>query len=372
MDARTRSPLRLDCIPPRYRAEHKGCRRRRSNETRRSEPMLRNMRVAILGAGAIGGALAAILTRAGHEVEVVARGANLEVIHASGIRLVGIWGDYVARVSAVERLTVTPQLVIVATKAADAPEIIAANEEFLRGIPVVVVQNGLEGISAAADAAPQAHIVGALAVFAASYLHPGEMRITTGGPLFLGTEPGGSDAPAETAASVLRSILDVVVVQDFVGAQWTKLVVNQINAIPAITGLSAQEVIADRSLRRVLTASIRENVRVARARGIRFASVSGLGNTVLCAVGVAPPWIAQLLPLAMGRRMGATPNLGSTQQSIRRGQPTEIDFLNGAVVTAAAGTPVNTTVNAALTAMVHEVETSGIFFTAAEVVARAR
>ena len=330
------------------------------------------MRVAILGAGAIGGALAAILTRGGHEVEVTARGANLDKIRADGIRLVGSWGDYVARVSAVERLGVHPELAIVATKAADAPGAIAANEQFLRGIPLVVVQNGLEGISAAADAAPQADIVGGLAIFAASYLEPGEVRITTGGPLFLGTGDENHDVPARFAAGVLGPVLETIVVADFTGAQWTKLVVNQLNATPAITGLSAQEVIADRGLRRVLTASIRETVRVGRARDIHFASISSLNNTLLRTVGAGPFWLGQVIPLAMRRRMGSTPNPGSTQQSIRRGQPTEIDYLNGAVVAAAEGTGVATPVNAALVAMVHEVERTGAFLPAAEVVARAK
>jgi 2-dehydropantoate 2-reductase len=68
--------------------------------------------------------------------------------------------------------------------------------------------------------------------------------------------------------------------------------------------------------------------------------------------------------------MGGVPNPGSTLQSIRRGQSTEIDYLNGAVAEAAEGTKAGAPVNAALVAMVHEVEKSGQFLPAAEVVAR--
>ncbi len=330
------------------------------------------MRVAVIGAGAIGGALAALLARAGHEVEVTARGANLAAIKSGGIRLVGAWGEYTALVSAGERLGRMPELVIVATKAVDAPGALRDNLEWLRGIPVVVIQNGLEGITAAAEAAPKADIVGGLAVFAASFLEPGEVTITTGGPLYLGVAAESHDVPARFAAQILGAVLDTRIVADFAGAQWTKLIVNQVNAIPAITGLSVQTVIANRALRRILTASIRENIRVARARGIRFAPMNGLGNGILQLVGSAPLWLGQLLPLAMRRRMGSTPNPGSTQQSIRRGQPTEIDYLNGAVVDAAVGTSVSSPVNAALVAMVHEVEKSGSFLPASAVVARAR
>ncbi len=328
------------------------------------------MRVAVLGAGAIGGALAALLARAGHEVEVTARGENLAAIQSRGIRLTGAWGDYTARVSAATELTRRPELAIVATKAADAPGVIRHNEHWLRNLPLVIVQNGLSGIEGAIDAAPRADVVGGLAVFAASHLSPGDVHVTAGGTLYLGSADPGNDVPTRYAAQVLGGVIDTRIVADFAGAQWTKLVVNQVNALPAITGMSAQEVAGDRALRRVLTRSIRENVRVARARGIRFAAINGLSNRALSLIGALPLWAAQVLPLLMARRMGSTPNPGSTQQSIRRGQPTEIDYLNGAVVGAAAGTGVPTPVNAAMVELVHEVERTGTFLTPAEVVAR--
>jgi 2-dehydropantoate 2-reductase len=74
-----------------------------------------------------------------------------------------------------------------------------------------------------------------------------------------------------------------------------------------------------------------------------------------------PLAVGQVLPWLMGVRMGRVPNLGSTQQSVRRGQPTEVDHLNGAVVREAAAARRTAPVNAALTALVHEVERSGSF-----------
>lgn len=330
------------------------------------------MRIAVIGAGAVGGAFAALLARAGHDVEVTARGANLAAIGSGGIRLTGAWGEYTARVDAAERLTRRPELVIVATKAVDAAAALLASAAFLDGVPVVVVQNGLAGITAAAGAVPKADIIGGLAVFAASYLVPGEVAVTTAGSLYLGVAAGATDLPARFAERVLGAVIATRVVADFAGAQWTKLIVNQVNALPAITGLSVQAVISDPQLRMVLTASIRENVRVARARNIRFAPMNGLTNGILQLIGRLPLALGQLLPLAMKRRMGSTPNPGSTQQSIRRGQLTEIDYLNGAVVDAAIGTAVATPINAALVALVHEVEKTGKFVPVSVVVQRAR
>ena len=62
-------------------------------------PRIKIMRIGVIGAGAIGGAIAALTARDGHDVEVTARGDNLRAIRADGIRLSGPWGDFSASVT---------------------------------------------------------------------------------------------------------------------------------------------------------------------------------------------------------------------------------------------------------------------------------
>jgi len=325
------------------------------------------MKVAVIGAGAVGGTIAALLHRAGHEVEVTARGEHLAAIADGGIRLSGAWGEHVAHVTASERLQSAPDIAFVSTKAHDAAAAVSDAGDLLDGIPVVVVQNGLGGVSGASTANPRAQVVGALALFAASYLSPGDVAVTATGSVYLGADDAGAVILAE---GVLGEVLPVVVTPDFSGALWTKLVVNQINALPAITGMSAQAVIAHPGLRRIMTDGMRETVRVALVAGVRFAPLQGLSHPILAAFAWAPFQVAQLLPLLLARRMGVVPNPGSTLQSIRRGQRTEVDSLNGAVVHAAREAGHAAPVNSALVDLVHEVEANGSFLTPAEVIAR--
>jgi len=339
--------------------------------------------VGVVGAGAVGGALAALLARGGHDVAVAARGETLAAIRADGILLSGKWGEYRAAVACGPLLAIAPDLAIVATKAADAMAAAADNARFLTGIPVAVVQNGLDAIDGTRRVIPDSTLIGGLAVFAASLIAPGQMMITTAGPIYLGIEKGDRErrdrdrdrgntdaAGLELAASILGAVLPVVTVADFRAAQWTKLVVNQVNALPAITGWSAQRVIGDRRLRYAMTTSMQETVRIGHASGIRFASLQGLADRTLRLFAAIPAGLGQALPALMSARMGSVPNPGSTLQSVRRGQLTEIDALNGAVVRAAAAAGVSAPVNAALTAMVHEVERTGRFLTVDEIVAR--
>jgi 2-dehydropantoate 2-reductase len=328
------------------------------------------MKVAVLGAGAIGGTIGALLSRGGHDIEVTARGDNLAALRSNGLRLDGAWGSVQTPVTASEILTRAPELAFVTTKVQDAEAAMLGSAQFLGGIPVVVVQNGMRSIETAERVLPDSHVVGGLALYAASYVAGGQVAVTTAGTTYLGApNPASSEALAH-ASEVLGAVMPVTTTDNFVGAQWTKLVVNQINALPAITGMSSQEVISDVRLRRLLTRSIRELVRAARAGGVRFATMQGLSDGALRMLGRMPLTVGQMLPHLMKLRMGATPNPGSTLQSIRHGQITEIDYLNGAVVEAGARAGVATPVNRALVELVHEVERTHVFVTPEEILRR--
>jgi 2-dehydropantoate 2-reductase len=324
----------------------------------------------VLGAGAVGGTLAALLARAGHELEVTARGENLDAIREHGLLLTGGWGEYRATVVAAPTIGTVPDLAILATKAQDAAGALRDSAAVLEGVPLLVVQNGLGGFRVAHESLPGSPVLGGLALMAASYVAPGEVTVTGPNPLILGAGPGASPADLDFVAGVMRDALPIEVTSDIEGAQWTKLLINHVNALPAITGLSVQQVIADAGLLRVMTASMRETVRVARRIGVRFGTVQGVSGAILNLIGVAPLWAGAAFPRLLGRRMGDVPNPASTLQSIRRGRLTEIDFLNGAVVAAAAEHGLTAPVNATLVELVHEVERSGKFFAPAEVVAR--
>lgn len=328
------------------------------------------MRIGVIGAGAVGGTLAALLALKGHDVEVTARGAHLDAIRANGLRFDGGWGDHVVRLTASPLLTERPDVAIIATKVHDAATALAANATRLDGVPLVTVQNGLGGLAVAHRELPSSPLLGGLALFAASHLEPGRVTVTAALPTLIGAGPGCDPELFGRIATVLGEAFPIERTRDITGAQWTKLLINHVNALPAITGMSVQEVIAHRGLRRVMTASMRETVRIARRIGVRFERVNGVSGAVLGLVGSVPLPLAELFPRILAKRLGPVPNPGSTLQSIRRGQLTEIDYLNGAVVAAAAEAGLDAPVNAAIVELVHEVERSGAFLEPAEVLLR--
>jgi 2-dehydropantoate 2-reductase len=263
-----------------------------------------------------------------------------------------------------------PELAFVTTKAQDLVDAVCPNVRMLGGIPVVIVQNGLGALDSGRAALPDAHVLGGLAMFASSYLESGRITVTASGSMVIGGDRSDSHLAGLLVQQVLGVVMPVQVSNDVRGAQWTKLLINQVNALPAITGLSVQECVEHPGLLRVLALSMRETIRVGLACGIRFGRVQSLSHLMLRLALLAPPAVTELLPRALARRMGDVPNPGSTLQSIRRGQPTEIDSLNGAVVRAARGVRLDAPVNETLVRLVHEVEMTGKFLTADDVVTR--
>lgn len=329
------------------------------------------MRIAVLGAGAVGGTIAALLDRAGHDVEVTARGAHLAAITRSGIRIDGAWGEHTAWVRTGGTLDLVPDIAFLCTKAQDAEDALRANRRTVDGTLLVVVQNGLDGLQAAARQVREARLVGALALFAASHLEPGRVSVTAPAITTLGVPGRPADDDVRRAAAVLGEAVPTATTDDFVGAQWTKLLINEVNALPAITGLSVQETVAHGGLRRVLARAMREAARIGLASGVRFGRLQGLSSGAVKTLAASPLPVVELLPLRMARRMGEVPNPGSTLQSVRRGVPSEIDHLAGAVVRTAHRLGREAPVNQLLVDLVHEVERSGAFATPDDVVRRA-
>ncbi|KAB1657297.1 ketopantoate reductase family protein [Pseudoclavibacter chungangensis] len=328
------------------------------------------MRIGVIGAGAVGTTVAALLAAAGHEVHVAARRATAETIAADGLHLDGAFGRHAVAVAADERLPPGLDLALCATQAHDAAAALAANADALVATSVVALQNGLGGVDTAARVlGGRRDVHGALVLFAATGTAAGRAVATARGPVFVGAGSGWASPASRRVATILASALPARAVDRFTGAQWAKLLVNHVNALPAITGSSVQAVSRDPGLVRVLARSLREAVLVAERQRVRITGLGPLRQVDVHALGHRPFDDAVDVARRLGHAFGPVPNPASTLQAIRRGRRTEIDELNGRVATLAAHHGIDAPVERTLTRLVHEVERSGRFLAPGAVVA---
>ena len=324
------------------------------------------MHIVVIGAGSIGCVLAAQLHRAGCQVTVIARGASLTRIRQAGIALSGAFGNYQADVRASETIDARPELALLTTQAMDVAAALRPHTAALGDVPVVALQNGFGGWEAAAELLPRSPLIGGLSLIAATRTAPGVAEVTTASTTWVGAVDPAHGEIAAHVAEVLGEAVPCELSDNIAGARWTKFLVNQINHLPAITGWSVQATIEHPVLQRILARGMREVAQTGLARQAPFASLVGITPDAVLRLATSSPASPEIA-LTLVRYLGATPNPGSTLQSIRRGVPTEIDFLGGALAKLAAGTGVATPVTDTLAELVRTVERGHPFYSPDEV-----
>ena len=298
------------------------------------------MRIAVVGAGAMGSIYAALLAAAGNDVLVVdAWAEHVAAIQTHGLRVEGASGDRRVRVEALTDVTgqAPVDLVVIATKAMDV-RAAATTARSLVGADTLVlpIQNGLGSADVVAEVlGDEAVLIGVAEGFGASLVGPGHAHHHGMALVRLGERRGPRTERVERLAELWRAAGFAVETYDDVDRLvWQKLVCNvSFSGTCALLDLTIGEVLADPDAWYVASSCGSEAHAVALASGVD--------------VQIDDP-IAYVA--AFGARIsGARPSLAL---DLRAGRPTEIDVLNGAVAARAAAVGVDAPVNATVAALV--------------------
>ena len=271
------------------------------------------MKIAVMGAGAVGCYYGGMLARAGHAVVLVARPVHVEAIRQHGLLLdtqtfqerVPLQADTEAR--AVQGA----QCVLFCVKSTDTESAGRAMAPYLGTDTVVLsLQNGVDNAERL-QAVLQRPVLPAVVYVAAGMAGPGHVRHHGRGELVIAPSPASGDIARSFAAAGIP----VEISDNVAGALWAKLVLNCVyNPLSAITQLPYGEIVNSPGLEvpRMMDDIVHECMAVARACGVQLPE--GTAEAVL--------------PLA---RSMAT-QVSSTAQDLARGHRSEIDHLNGYVV----------------------------------------
>ena len=297
-----------------------------------------SIRVAVLGAGAVGCYYGGMLARAGHRVVLIGRPLHMDAIAKDGLRFEtrnfseNIRMDTSASAEAVRGA----KLVLFCVKSTDTEKAAAEIAPHLdAGALVVNLQNGVdnaERIEGELRSSKVASAVIPAAVYVASEMKgPGHLKHHGRGDLVLGPSDEKIKAWFEGAG------IPVTISDNIAGELWSKLVLNcAYNAISAITQLPYGKMIQGPGVRELMRDVVGETLAVAEASGVRM----------------APGMLERTLGLADSMPT----QFSSTAQDLARGKPTEIDHLNGLVVRKGEALGIATPANRALYALVKLLE----------------
>jgi 2-dehydropantoate 2-reductase len=294
------------------------------------------MRIAIVGAGAMGSIYAGLLASAGHEVWAIDRWAeHVEAIRRHGLRVEGASGDRVAAVNATSDPAEAGvvDLVVVATKSTDVEDAARSARPLVGPETIVLpIQNGLGSADrVAAILGDERVAIGVVSGFGASVVAPGHVHHHGFELVRLGERRGPVTPRIERVAEVWRGAgFSVRTYDDVDQLVWEKLICNvAYSGVCSILDATIGEVLDDPHAWAVASACAAEAFAVARSRGITL----GFGDPV-----------ARVREFGL-QMPGARPSMAL---DLRAGRRCEIDVINGAIPPLAAeaglAAPVNETV----------------------------
>jgi 2-dehydropantoate 2-reductase len=301
-------------------------------------------RVCIIGCGAIGSLYAAHLARVTEVWAFVRRSEHARALEEHGLRVSGKH-QFMARLRATADARVLPEceLGIVCSKATQTVEAVAAvGDRFREGV-VLSAQNGL-GSEEIITERTRGWVLRGTTFMSGTKVSDSEVRYELDTATWLGPfEPSRTpfDKAQEVAELIAASGLKAVALEDAKPAQWSKLIFNaSVNGVAALTGLPHCRAFAEEKsfgdLGLLLHELIEEGKRVAAACGVRLEE---------------DPW-------EMNRIGAETDHVPSMLYDVEHGQPTEIEFLGGAIAREAQRTGTSAPLHTALYRLIRGKELS--------------
>ncbi len=294
-------------------------------------------RIAVVGAGAVGGYFGGMLARAGAPVVMIGRPAFVEAVKKNGLLLDTLHFKDTVRVEAAKELHAAQgaEIVLFCVKTIDTQTTAHALALLLTANAIVVsMQNGVDNAEQIL-AASGLSALGAVVYVAASVPAPGRVKHVGRGDLVVGPRNARTE---RVAALFERAGVPCRISENIEVELWTKLIWNcALNAVSALGRAKYGQIAASDDAQKVVETLVYEVLAVARAAHVQPA-------------GLEDPKAALAGAFKIATQMSEA--LSSTGQDMMRGKRTEIDSLNGYIARRGTELGVPTPVNHALYTLV--------------------
>ena len=303
------------------------------------------MKIAILGAGALGCAIGAALTEGGHETWLISRSpAHVNAMRGEGLRVDDAQGTRRIPVLAATQAAEVgvAELVIVLVKSFQTDAAMRGAAALVGPDTLVLsLQNGLGHEEILADIVGRERVLAGKTYVGGVLRGPGHIQSgVVGKATYIGELDGRVTPRVQAIADAFNAAgLATTVSENIVGTMWDKLLVNvATGALTGITRLTYGQLYDDALLKATSLAAVAEAIAAAQAAGVKLSMTDPEQAWTLAAEGLPAAFKTSML------------------QSLEKGSITEIDFINGSVVRYGQQYGVPTPVNATLVACIKGIE----------------
>ena len=292
------------------------------------------MRVVVIGAGAIGGVVAAYLAKSGTDVTLVCHDlATANLVQSRGIHIEGRRGEHNIRLNAVSKIEALKEpydVCLIVTKAYDLEEAAKKVLPFLDADALVVsMQNGM-CLEILESIIGKARAVACIVSWSSTQLAPASLDITGEGSFIIGRSNGKIDKKINELKLLLDNVAPTVISENILAEKYSKLIINSgITAAGAITGQTLGKMLKSKIAREFFIALVDEDIALAKALGIKVPPFGGKLDyyRFLAGNSIFDKSRRHLLLLAIGFKYRKLTS--SSLTALRRGRKTEVAYLNG-------------------------------------------
>lgn len=318
------------------------------------------MKVAIYGAGAMGTALGAYITKGGKEIDLISRNrAHVQALKTGGAHVTGK-ADFWVKVNALtpEEMTGRYDLIFLMTKQRENAEVCTFLKDCLaEDGAVCTMQNGVPEFKIA-DVIGRERTYGCAVSWGAELTGDGTVCLTSDvkkKEFYYGSLTGahGREKLIESCLSLAgRAIYS----ENFLGARWAKLSVNAaLSSLSAVTGLTFGEVCRREPFKSLALQILNEAFAVAEECGVRIERMRG--HDIVGLYGYKRPFKRALARMIMPLLAGGFRDVVSGMyRDLAAGRPCDIDHINGAISFAGRKVGVSTPVCDSVIALAHKIE----------------
>ncbi len=303
------------------------------------------MKIAVVGAGAMGCLFSAYLSKSKEEIWLLDKNKETAAkLNESGISVEGINGNWQAKIKTTANVTEIGKadLIIIFVKSFNTKQAVEQIKPLLgQDTKILTLQNGMGNIEIISEIAGEDRVIAGVTNEGATLIASGKIRHCGRGETIIGTIDGKTPSQMRTIREIFNKVgFETKMTRDIKSLIWSKLIINVgINALTAITRLANGKLTEFEGTKRILRDAVTEATRIAKRKRIKLIFDDPLAKVeAVCE--------------------STSSNLSSMLQDILRKKRTEIDFINGVIVRLGQELGISVPTNKLLVDLIKTIESS--------------
>lgn len=290
------------------------------------------IKIGIVGAGAVGGVICAMLSEKGYDVEVAKRyNSEINLDNLTGLEITGAFGErniLVKAVNGVTGFTTKKDIIFVLTRAYDAPPVAEQCLQFLSPNGVIVSMQNVMNVEDMIKVVGEDRLFALIINWSATRYNKAKMEVTRAGNMIVGNFGDKSQKYLEILQRILSNVAPTEISNNIIGDIWCRTIINScICSVGALSGLNLGKTMLMPTTKKIFINIIFEAMNLANNLNVKVKNYDALNYYDFTAKGFKAFRYRRKMLRRLKKQNGHL--VSSCQRAIENNQKCEINYLNG-------------------------------------------